>query len=91
MLHKLFSNRARENGIISAIASQWLFNLVVTISTPYMIDRTLSGSAFRCSTLFTWYLAEAQGRIRIACVPKNPFEESDDEEDSDKYIQWGIY
>ncbi|KAF4303677.1 hypothetical protein GTA08_BOTSDO08475 [Botryosphaeria dothidea] len=46
----LFSNRARENGIVSAKASQWLFNLVFTISTPYMIDSALSWSF-----LSLWY------------------------------------
>lgn len=36
--NELFSNRYREAGVAVAVASQWLFNFVFTISTPYMID-----------------------------------------------------
>ncbi|KAL1613903.1 hypothetical protein SLS54_010180 [Diplodia seriata] len=35
---ELFSNRYREVGVAVGVSSQWLFNFVFTISTPYMID-----------------------------------------------------
>ncbi|KAL1623038.1 hypothetical protein SLS56_008449 [Neofusicoccum ribis] len=36
--NEFFSNRYREAGVALAVSSQWLFNFVFTISTPYMID-----------------------------------------------------
>ena len=66
---EIFTPRTREPGIAIGVASQWLFNFVFSISTPYMIASLgwgtflLWGVFDLCIAAFAWFvLTETKGR-----------------------------
>ncbi|TKA58729.1 hypothetical protein B0A55_12215, partial [Friedmanniomyces simplex] len=66
---ELFPTRIREPGIAVGVASQWLFNFVFSLTTPYMITNMgwgtflLWGVFDICIAAFAWFvLTETQGR-----------------------------
>ncbi|KAK0945139.1 hypothetical protein LTR29_003486 [Friedmanniomyces endolithicus] len=66
---ELFPTRIREPGIAVGVASQWLFNFVFSLSTPYMITNMgwgtflLWGIFDICIAAFAWFvLTETQGK-----------------------------
>ncbi|EMC97188.1 hypothetical protein BAUCODRAFT_147340 [Baudoinia panamericana UAMH 10762] len=66
---EIFPTRTREAGIAVGVASQWLFNFVFSLTTPYMIANMgwgtflLWGLFDLCIAGFAWFaLAETQGR-----------------------------
>ncbi|WPH00806.1 Hypothetical protein R9X50_00363600 [Acrodontium crateriforme] len=66
---EIFPTRTREPGIAIGVASQWLFNFVFSISTPYMIKNMgwgtflLWGLFDLAIALFSWLvLDETKGR-----------------------------
>ena len=36
-MHRIFPTRIREPGIAIGVSSQWLFNFVFSLTTPYMV------------------------------------------------------
>ncbi|KAI5462836.1 MFS sugar transporter-like protein [Mariannaea sp. PMI_226] len=52
-ISEIFPSRIREPGIAIGASSQWLFNLIFTFSTPYMVDRLGWG------TFLVWGLFDA--------------------------------
>ncbi|KAK5706667.1 hypothetical protein LTR97_001657 [Elasticomyces elasticus] len=66
---ELFPTRIREPGIAVGVASQWLFNFVFSLTTPYMIKDMgwatflLWGLFDVCIAGFAWFvLTETQGK-----------------------------
>ncbi|KAK1074364.1 hypothetical protein LTR33_009788, partial [Friedmanniomyces endolithicus] len=66
---ELFPTRIREPGIAVGVASQWLFNFVFSLTTPYMITNMgwgtflLWGIFDICIAAFAWFvLTETQGK-----------------------------
>lgn len=66
---EIFPTRTREFGIAVGVASQWLFNFVFSLTTPYMIDNMgwgtflLWGLFDICIAAFAWFvLTETQGK-----------------------------
>lgn len=66
---EIFPTRTREPGIAVGVASQWLFNFVFSLTTPYMITNLgwgtflLWGLFDCCIALFAWFvLTETQGK-----------------------------
>ncbi|KAK5135952.1 hypothetical protein LTR08_004410 [Meristemomyces frigidus] len=66
---EIFPQRTREPGIAIGVASQWLFNFVFSLTTPYMIKNIkwatflLWGLFDLCIACFAWFvLTETQGR-----------------------------
>ncbi|KAK3069304.1 hypothetical protein LTR53_012460 [Teratosphaeriaceae sp. CCFEE 6253] len=78
---ELFPTRIREPGIAVGVASQWLFNFVFSLTTPYMI-RNMGWATFLlwglfdvCIAAFAWFvLTETQGKSleEIANVSTSP-------------------
>ncbi|KAK3676310.1 hypothetical protein LTR78_003584 [Recurvomyces mirabilis] len=66
---EIFPARTRAPGTAIGVASQWLFNFVFSLTTPYMI-KNLSWGTFLlwgifdiCIALFAWFcLSETQGK-----------------------------
>ncbi|KAK4539814.1 hypothetical protein LTR36_010348 [Oleoguttula mirabilis] len=66
---EIFPTRTREPGIAIGVASQWLFNFVFSLTTPYMIKNIKWGTFLLwgvfdvCIAAFAWFvLTETQGR-----------------------------
>jgi len=89
---ELFSARTREPGIAVGVSSQWLFNFVFSLTTPYMIKNLgwgtflLWGLFDCCIAAFAWFvLTETQGKSleEISKVGSGPTRKTmgDDEEE----------
>lgn len=66
---EIFPTRTREPGIAVGVASQWLFNFVFTLTTPYMIKNIKWGTFLLWGlfdfviAFFSWFvLAETKGK-----------------------------
>jgi len=58
--NRIFPARIREPGIATGVASQWLFNFIFSIATPYMI-RNLAWATFLVWGAFDLVIAAVAG------------------------------
>lgn len=65
---EIFPTRIREPGVATGVASQWLWNFVFTLATPYMIDNISYGTFLIWGlfnvviAVFSWFfLTETRG------------------------------
>lgn len=52
---EIFPNRIREAGIAIGTATQWLFNCVFSLTTPYAV-KNLGWKTFLMFSIFSWAL-----------------------------------
>lgn len=78
---EIFPTRIREPGIATGVASQWLFNFVYSIATPYMINNLGWGTFLLWGLFdfviaaFSWFvLKETKGKSLEEITQTNSFD-----------------
>ena len=68
-ISEIFTARIREPGVAVGVASQWLFNFLYTLVTPYMVENLAWGTflfwgmANLVIAMFSWFcIKETRGR-----------------------------